>query len=299
MGGRGNQEDARYPDADEPHGCKPFFVVCDGVGGEDKGEVASHTVCDSFAKSLETFDWDRNFTDEDFKRCLEDAYSLLNRKSSHENKDMATTMTFAAFHAGGCTVAHIGDSRIYQVRPGCGILYRSDDHSLVNALVHSGVITPDEAVGHPQGNVITRCMEVNAGAEERSRATVFLITDIRKGDYFVLCTDGVLHQVTDDRLVKTLSDDSVPDKDKCRMLASLSEGSVDNNTLYMVSVKDVETEEQVEDVYTDTADDDVMDTADGAVTAKLRRSGSMAREIAADTDTSIMGRIRKLFGKHF
>lgn len=299
LGGRDNQEDARFPDDDEPRDIKPFFVVCDGVGGEEKGEVASHTVCDAFAKSLARFDWTGDFTDKDFKRCLNVAYSELDRRSSQENKGMATTMTFMAFHAGGCTVAHIGDSRIYHVRPGIGILYRSDDHSLVNALVHSGAITPDEAIGHSKGNVITRCMEADNGGGERSGATVLRITDIRQGDYFVLCTDGVLHQVTDDRLVEILSDGGVPDKGKYGLLASMSEGSVDNNTLYMVSVKEVEAEEQVEEVYADTTDDDGMDTANGAGTAKLRRPGSTAREIAADADISLMDKIRNLMGRIF
>ncbi len=291
LGRRDNQEDARFPDVDEPQDSQPFFVVCDGVGGEEKGEVASRTVCDAFACSLAHTDWDRDFSNEDFKRCLNAAYLALDKENSPESEGMATTMTFMAFHAGGCTVAHIGDSRVYHVRPGSGILYRSDDHSLVNALVHSGAITPDEAVGHSRENVITRCMEADAGKGERSEATVLRITDICCGDYFVLCTDGVTHRVPDDILVKLLGASGVSDKDKCRMLASQCETSADNNTLYMVSVKDVETDESQEGMEVDNSDE--------LETARIRRAGDIASEIAADKRTSIMDKMRNLMEKIF
>lgn len=291
LGGRDKQEDARFPDVDEPQGCQSFFVVCDGVGGEAEGELASRTVCDAFAQSLAYADWTRDFTNEDFRRCLNSVYSALDRKSTQENEGMATTMTFMAFHAGGCTVAHIGDSRVYHVRPDSGILYRSNDHSLVNALVHSGAITPDEAAGHSRENVITRSMEAGADKGERSEATVLRITDIRSGDYFVLCTDGVIHQVSDDRLVEILRDGDVPDKDKCRLLASMSDGSVDNNTLYMVSVKDVEADGPQEDIE--------MDNSDDLETARISRTGDTASEIAADKGTSIIDRMRNLIEKIF
>ena len=52
LGRRTNQEDSRYPDCDTPKDPQPFFVVCDGVGGNEKGEVASRTVCDAFGKAL-------------------------------------------------------------------------------------------------------------------------------------------------------------------------------------------------------------------------------------------------------
>lgn len=291
LGMRDNQEDARFPNEDKPHDWRPFFVVCDGVGGEKKGEVASRIVCEAFANCLAHTDWCNDFTNENFKWCLNVAYSALDKESSPENEGMATTMTFMAFHAGGCTVAHIGDSRVYHVRPDSGILYRSDDHSLVNALVHSGAITPDEAVGHSRENVITRCMEAAVDKGERSEATVLRITDIRSGDYFVLCTDGVIHQVSDDRLVEILRDGDVPDKDKCRLLASMSDGSVDNNTLYMVSVKDVEADGPQEDIE--------MDNSDNLETARISRTGDTASEIAADKGTSIIDRMRNLIEKIF
>ena len=61
IGQRDNQEDARYPDADIAPNEQRFFVVCDGVGGSNKGEVASNAVCESFGNSLSEFDFDKSF----------------------------------------------------------------------------------------------------------------------------------------------------------------------------------------------------------------------------------------------
>ena len=221
LGQRGNQEDARYPDSDEPKGAKPFFVVCDGVGGSNKGEVASRTVCDAFGQALSNTDWSKEFTIRDFEKALDFAFSALEEKTTPENKGMATTLTFVAFHKGGCFIAHIGDSRVYYVRPGEGIVYKTEDHSLVNALVRAGVITQEEAATHPDRNVITRSVCVPEGDQERSTATTVNISDVREGDYVFLCSDGVLKKLTDGRLVDILSA-SASDKDKRDAIAGLS-----------------------------------------------------------------------------
>ena len=144
LGRRDNQEDARFPDSDKPENPLPFFVVCDGVGGLDKGEVASRTVCESFEETLSEFDWSEKLEVSDFENALGKAYEALSDVVNSSTKDMATTMTFVGFHRGGATMAHIGDSRIYHIRPEVGIMYRSDDHSLVNALVRSGNITAEQ-----------------------------------------------------------------------------------------------------------------------------------------------------------
>ena len=240
FGQRDNQEDSRYPDIDMVDGGHRFFLVCDGVGGCEKGEVASNTVCKSFASSLRDFDFSHEFTSDDFGRALDHAYDALDKKSDSSNEGMATTLTFICFHEGGCTMAHIGDSRIYQVRPSEGIIYRSEDHSLVNSMVHNGMITPEEAVNHPQSNIITRYMESVASDESRCMATLLQTKDIQAGDYFFLCTDGVLHCVTDEELVNILTDDSLSDADKIQKMAAMSHDSNDNNTAWLIGVDHVE-----------------------------------------------------------
>lgn len=236
LGCRDNQEDARYPDSDCPRDPKPFFVVCDGVGGIDAGEVASKCVATSIGTYMQKFDPSQPFGRQEFRSLLEYAYRQLDRKMKDANTEMATTLTFVAFSSSGAFCAHIGDSRIYHIRPGVGILYQSDDHSLVNALVHSGNLTPEEAVNHPQSNIITRCMGYVPPGGSRSAATTLLIDDIEEGDYFFLCSDGVIHEIDNDNLVEILSLASISDREKMAAIAAKSRDSIDNNTAWLIPV---------------------------------------------------------------
>ncbi len=267
LGKRANQEDARFPDCDAPKGEQHFFVVCDGVGGNEKGEVASRTVCDAFGKALAGFDWSQPLTTADFERALDFAFSELERVSTPENRSMATTLTFAAFHAGGCFIAHIGDSRVYYVRPSQGIVYRTDDHSLVNALVRAGVITAEEAETHPDRNVITRSVCIPEADQERSSATVVNIDDVRPGDYVFLCSDGVLKRLSDQALTDCLSQPS-SDAAKCANIAAMSINSDDNNTAYLVSVASVVGQKSVAAAGTATATQPIVTPVDTKAASK-------------------------------
>ncbi len=242
IGQRGNQEDSRYPDTDRPNKEQRFFVVCDGVGGSAKGDVASSVVCKSIGEALSYINLsDMVLDDEMFSKVLDGAYDALDELTDDTNRGMATTLTFVCLHKGGCTMAHIGDSRIYHIRPGVGILYRSEDHSLVNSMVHSGLITPEEAVKHPQRNVITRCMEAVDSDQNRSSATVALTTDIKVGDYFFMCSDGVLSCISDDELLETL-DLEMDDEKKMSHIANKCIDSTDNNTAILIPISEVEEE---------------------------------------------------------
>lgn len=237
QGKRTNQEDARFPDSDAPRYNGPAFVVCDGVGGQKYGEIASRTVAEVIGKSLSRLDQSRYFDNSSFKKALDEALDELDKVSGKQASEMATTVATVFFHAGGAFVAHIGDSRIYHIRPGVGILYQSDDHSLVNALVHSGNITPQEAIGHPQSNIITRCIGPRKNGYEAVASTIE-IKDVEAGDYFLLCTDGVLRCV-DDMKIESIVASTDDDSDKIRQLAELCRNSSDNNTAYLIGISSV------------------------------------------------------------
>ena len=291
LGGRANQEDARFPDEDRPQGCAPFFLVCDGVGGSEKGEVASHTVCAAFAKALVGTDWSEDFSTEAFQAALGYAYKQMDKASTPENAGMATTLTFVCFHAGGCLAAHMGDSRIYQVRPGAGILYRSDDHSLVNALVHSGNLTPEAAENYPNSNVITRYIAAPGAGGERLEATVVRIDDICAGDYFFLCSDGVLERVSDEQLVDILSSPD-SDEEKAARLADMSRDSNDNNTAYLIPIAAVEGDDVSDGNVTD-------DTSEGPSTLNFSRRPTQALDVSSASDVSLGSRVKGFFKKLF
>lgn len=237
-GQRPCQEDARYPDSDSPQTMKPFFLVCDGVGGSAFGEVASTTVCQAFGQALETFEWTSPFTLHDLSKTLGKAYKALDRAADNHDAEMATTLAFVAFHRGGCLMAHIGDSRVYQIRPSTGILYRSEDHSLVSNMARQGSISADEVAAHPKRSTITRYMEPSRHRYQRFAATACQTTDVKDGDYFLLCSDGVLDKADEDFIVELLCS-CCDDRQKVKLLAERCATSQDNNTAILIPIKDV------------------------------------------------------------
>lgn len=291
LGRRKNQEDARFPDVDSPESGKTAFVVCDGVGGQDKGEVASRIVADTIGKAMNGYDLNKPFGCKEFSRVLEKTYQALNSAATRENRDMATTMTFVCFHGGGVFAAHVGDSRIYQIRPGEGVIFRSDDHSLVNALVHSGNITPEQAENHPQSNVITRCLSPSSG-DSLTQASTLQITDVKPRDYFFLCTDGVEHCVDDSTLCDILATDR-PDREKMDTIAKLSANSSDNNTAYLIRVADVKGDSCPTDATTDDNQNGSSDTV--IIDVPLET----VRETDAKVQNSFGSRISDFLNKWF
>ena len=107
-------------------------------------------------------------------------------------------MTFLYFHNHGCFAAHVGDSRIYHIRPRTHeILYVSRDHSLVNDLLDAGMLSKEDVDTFPQRHVITKAIRAD---KEISRSDVDIkhITDIQDGDYFLLLSDGMLENLSDE-----------------------------------------------------------------------------------------------------
>jgi len=290
QGQRDYQEDSRFPNQDSVNSAQRFFIVCDGVGGCEKGEVASQTVCDAFSKALKRTDFSEEFTNEDFSHTLDTAYNALDAKANDENREMATTLAFVCFHGQGCTMAHIGDSRIYQIRPSEGVLYRSDDHSMVNTMVHNGILSPEQAINHPQGNVITRYMEPVSSDQNRCMATVMNTKNVQADDYFFLCSDGVLHCVSDDDLVDILSSEG-NDSVKMQKIADLSRESEDNNTAILVHVKEVESD-------LETAEETELEEECSHTTKIIKVASQSLEEIESVqsmTSRSLWGWIKKLF----
>lgn len=304
LGRRSNQEDARFPDEDAPQNCKPAFVVCDGVGGQDKGEIASGVIAHTVGKEMQGYDLSRPFTVREFEDVISGAYTELRQSMKEYGPEMATTMTFVCFHGAGVFVAHIGDSRIYHVRPGVGILYQSEDHSLVNALVHSGNLAPQEAGDHPQGNVITRCIgNVSANSQGPSVDT-YQITDIEPGDYFFLCTDGVTHCLSDRQLLTLLSS-SGPDRDKMEAISAICKGSPDNNTAYLIGINDIiydeeDIDQEVDEMEVDTDDIDSGESGhNGQKTEPLRVPNEVIVAASLRKRGSFGDRISDFFNKIF
>ncbi|MDE6551367.1 MAG: protein phosphatase 2C domain-containing protein [Muribaculaceae bacterium] len=292
LGNRENQEDSRYPNFDHPSNDNAAFAVCDGVGGCDKGEVASSTVCNRIGEILSTHKNTDSFDDNNFQHVLNHAYKSLDKVSDSSNKGMGTTLTFLAFHSRGAMAAHIGDSRIYQIRPGEGIIFRSEDHSLVNALLRSGNISPDSIKDHPKGNVITRCMSAQDGVRERDDASVVNLKDIAPGDYFLLCTDGVTGKVDEEELIELYNSDKT-DEDKCKYLAAKCIDSADNNTAIQIHVGLVTIEPQE-----DSEDELFVEGQEIVKTAKIETKEDSVHDLSPLSEKT-QSKLKSFFNRLF
>lgn len=243
LGQRQNQEDSLFPGVGQQSANDRLFILCDGMGGHEKGEVASATVCEVMSNCiLSRWNPQESLSDGLLQQAIEEAYDALDAKDNGEEKKMGTTMTFVCFHAEGVTVAHIGDSRVYQLRPAtkkepARILFKTRDHSLVNDLVDIGEITEEEAKKHPQKNVITRAMQ--PCQERRAMASVAHLTDIQKGDYFYMCSDGMLEQSTDENILNIITKNGFKDEQKIEMLRNVTDENRDNHTAHLIHVDSV------------------------------------------------------------
>lgn len=244
LGQRTNQEDSLFPALGKSTSDDRLFVLCDGMGGHEKGEVASATVCEILSRViLSAWHPGEVLSDELFLQALSAAYDALDAKDNGEERKMGTTLTFLCLHASGVTVAHIGDSRIYQLRPAskntsARIVFRTQDHSLVNDLVKIGEITEEEAKHHPQKNVITRAMQ--PCQEHRAKADIAHLTDILSGDYFYMCSDGMLEEASDENILNIITKPNATDEQKLEMLRNVTEENKDNHTAHLIHIDKVE-----------------------------------------------------------
>ena len=234
QGQRSNNEDYMIH-GDLPENKGSFFAVCDGVGGANKGEVASELTCQSIKEFLqkeipETYDQhyiDRmiDFVENEFDNYID---------SHSEAQGMATTMALLILDADKAIIAHIGDSRVYHIRYN-KILFKTQDHSLVNMFVKNGEITEEEALTHPQRNVIMRAIQ---GKNKPTKADVKIIEnkEIEKLDYFFLCSDGILETITDSILLQILCEEWDNIKKMNFIKEKCTEFSRDNYSAYLVQI---------------------------------------------------------------
>lgn len=238
-GGRANNEDSIYPLAGTATVSDRLFLVCDGVGGEHKGEVASFLAC----KCISEFFAQKGglpVTAELVGKALDvtrEAF-IETEKDDPETAGMATTMTLLHLDEVGVALAHLGDSRIYHIRNG-KVIFQTKDHKWVNELVQSGVITPEQASQHPQRNVITKVITAS-----RSDEPDFLrITDLQADDYFFMCSDGVLEQLYDELLEYHLRDNPDNHPEPAEILEAIrnecAHKTSDNFSAYLIKIESV------------------------------------------------------------
>lgn len=274
LGQRSNQEDNIFPAMGQATADDRLFIVCDGMGGHEHGEVASKAVATTIGQTLTRALADEpRLTDDSINLAIAAAYERLDQLDRGEARKMGTTLTLLCLHRGGVTAAHIGDSRIYHLRPATGeVRYLSRDHSLVMDLYQAGEITRDEMRTSPQKNVITRAM--TPGKDDRTRADIVHIADVQPGDYFYLCSDGMLEQMEDDDLLALVSDNTT-DTEKREALIRATIANKDNHSAYLIHVEQV-TREQGDEALAD----DEMTTRYNAMNIYREREAQDAGDVS-------------------
>lgn len=244
IGQRVINQDALYPAVGTATQQTELFVVCDGMGGADKGEVASQLLCDAITTYAQSFDYPV-FDSVHLRTALGlalDTYRAYLRQHPLVSR-MGSTLALLQFHKHGATVAHVGDSRVYQVRAGV-ILFQTQDHKQVNDMVDAGIITATQALTHPWRNRLSRAVVAEQSTLDEPPKIptpgITMLTDVQAGDYFFMCTDGVLEQL-DDQTLTTLLADSVPDQAKLQSLVALcNDGQTkDNYSGHLIGIDQV------------------------------------------------------------
>jgi PPM family protein phosphatase len=174
----------------------PVFVVADGMGGAQAGEVAAQIAIDAFSHGLP----DSGSPEERLATRVQEANQRIweQSRTRSEQAGMGTTITAAYLDDSELAIAHVGDSRGYLFRDS-SLIRLTQDHSLVDELVRRGKLTEEQAAEHPQRSIITRAL----GAE----ATVEVDTwtyPVRPGDVLLLCSDGLTSMVSEERIQEIL-----------------------------------------------------------------------------------------------
>jgi PPM family protein phosphatase len=213
----------------------PLFVVADGMGGAQAGEVASSVAVETFRGGLD----DAAEPEASLVAQVERANARINELShtNMEHAGMGTTITVAYVGARDVTVAHVGDSRAYCLRDG-ELLRLTDDHSLVDELIRQGKLTPEEAEEHPQRSVITRAL----GPEPHVEVDVRSFKG-RADDVYLLCSDGLTTMLAEDELLALLgSGGPLRDAGEALIAAANAAGGRDNITVVLLRLEEVLTD---------------------------------------------------------
>jgi protein phosphatase len=211
-----------------------LYVVADGMGGHNAGEVASALAVTTLKAGARTgID-----SVERFRELVQQANTAIYTASLDDSTQsgMGTTLTALSIVAGEeprVLVANVGDARTYLWRNGA-LTRLSVDHSYVQELVNEGIITPEEARVHPRRNIVTRALGI-----DRSVVVDVFSHVVRTGDRIVLCSDGLVDEVSDADIAIVLGQHSDPqDTSEALVMVANTAGGRDNTTVIVIDVLD-------------------------------------------------------------
>jgi PPM family protein phosphatase len=231
---RENNEDNYFIDPDSR-----FFLVADGMGGQSAGEKASELAIDLIRKKLQqSIAWDETPSDKEIVKGIDEAVEFANSdimalgEIEPKFKSMGTTITFIVVVNNQLYVGGVGDSRTYQLRDG-ELSQLTEDHSLTQALVKAGTISPEDAPTHRYKNMLYRYL----GSKDGANGTEAQRISPQIGDKFLLCSDGVTDGADDDVLHRILAEEDNPQEAAEKLVKAAQDGgSKDNITCVVLHV---------------------------------------------------------------
>jgi len=226
---RTGNEDSFFSDL--PRG---LFVVADGMGGHAAGEVASDMAVRILSDELrDASAMADDVARERVQQSLQRANQAIYQRTLTEvdKQGMGTTVCVLLLHDARYLIGHVGDSRVYMLRDGA-LRQLTKDHSYVQEQVDAGVLTPEQARYHPYSNVITRCVGANTDVQPD-----LYTGDVRRGDTFLVASDGLTGMVDDRRLAQLLQSRATAQRVVDALIAEANgRGGLDNITAIVVRV---------------------------------------------------------------
>lgn len=217
----------------------PFdlFLVADGMGGHADGQEASRIAIKVMTQVvLQSIMVSDELADSSFIEVLINGVQQANlaiwKRNREQSSDMGTTLTAALVAGPKAYVVNVGDSRTYLFRPVVGLSAVTRDHSLVARLVASGAISPEEIYTYPGRNVIERSL----GNSQHVKADSFIVT-LSRGDWLLLCSDGLWEMVRDPQIERIMQGESDPTRMSDLLIqAALKGGGADNVSVIVAQV---------------------------------------------------------------
>lgn len=213
------------------HGDPLLTALCDGVGGRVGGFKAAETVLLSLAQNA-----GKKMDPREIQKQIYTANAELMSLKAGVPKYAQILTTLAGIYVDDrkFCVFHLGDSRVYRLRHQY-LTQLTKDHSLVQDMVDLGEITKEEALTHPQKNIITRCL---GDPEHCIPAVKCYEDDMISGDIFLICSDGISDVLTNDRIVRVLqrhrADETLEDAAYNLVQSAINNGSGDNISVILI-----------------------------------------------------------------
>jgi PPM family protein phosphatase len=221
----------RRDNEDSAFAREPLFVVADGMGGAQAGEVASRMAIETLGQDLP----DGASTEQRLAELVREANRRIHERArvEREHAGMGTTLTAAYLDDAGVAIAHVGDSRAYLWREG-ELKRLTRDHSLVDELVQRGKLTEQQAAEHPQRSIITRAL----GPEPDVDVDTWTYP-VRPGDVLLLCSDGLTSMISEEQVADILrGTSSLQQAGEELVGAANAAGGRDNITVVLFGVEE-------------------------------------------------------------